>query len=123
MEILFASAIGLLCSCGIYLVLRERTFTVILGLALLSYAVNLFLFASGRLLSNAPPLIRAGAKYADPLPQALILTAIVIGFGMTAYLAMLALRAISESGTDQIDTRGAAPVKTANEDTGDGLPS
>ena len=123
MEILCASAIGLLCSCGIYLVLRERTFTVILGLALLSYAVNLFLFASGRLHSNAPPLIRAGANYADPLPQALILTAIVIGFGMTAYLAMLALRAISESGTDQIDAKSAVSDQAVNEGTGEKLPS
>ena len=105
MEILVAIAIGLLSACGIYLVLRERSFSVILGLSLLSYAVNLFLFASGRLRLDAPPLIRAGADYVDPLPQALILTAIVIGFGMTAYLAMLALRALSESGQDHIDAR------------------
>ena len=105
MELLLALAIGLLTACGIYLVLRERTFPVILGLTLLSYAVNLFLFASGRLSINAPPLIAAGARYTDPLPQALILTAIVIGFGMTAYLAMLALRALSESGDDHVDAR------------------
>ena len=105
MELLIAMAIGLLAACGIYLVLRERTFPVILGLSLLSYAVNLFLFASGRLRMNAPPLLRAGAIYADPLPQALVLTAIVIGFGMTAYLAMLALRALAESGDDLVDAR------------------
>ncbi|MFZ4538770.1 Na+/H+ antiporter subunit C [Propionivibrio sp.] len=105
MELLVAMAIGLLTACGIYLVLRERTFPVILGLSLLSYAVNLFLFASGRLRMDAPPLIRAGAIYTDPLPQALVLTAIVIGFGMTAYLAMLALRALSESGDDHVDAR------------------
>jgi multicomponent K+:H+ antiporter subunit C len=105
MELLVALAIGLLTTCGIYLVLRERTFAVILGLTLLSYAVNLFLFASGRLSIDAPPLIAAGASYTDPLPQALILTAIVIGFGMTAYLAMLALRALSESGDDHVDAR------------------
>ena len=105
MEALFALAIGLLAACGIYLVLRERTFSVILGLSLLSYAVNLFLFASGRLQPDAPPIIRAGAAFADPLPQALILTAIVIGFGMTAYLAMLALRALAESKGDRVDLK------------------
>ena len=102
MEILLALAIGLLSGCGVYLVLRERTFSVILGLSLLSYAVNLFLFASGRLYENAPPIVRPGALLTDPLPQALILTAIVIGFGMTAYLAMLALRGIAESNDDRL---------------------
>ena len=82
----------------------SRTFPVLLGLTLLSYAVNLFLFASGRLRLGAPPLIRAGASYTDPLPQALVLTAIVLGFGLTAYLAMLALRALAESGSDHVDT-------------------
>jgi len=77
----------------------------VLGLTLLSYAVNLFLFASGRLTMDAPPLIRDGASYTDPLPQALVLTAIVIGFGMTAYLVMLALRALAESGDDSVDAK------------------
>jgi multicomponent K+:H+ antiporter subunit C len=85
--------------------LRPRTFSLVLGLTLLSYAVNLFLFASGRLTMDAPPLIRDGASYTDPLPQALVLTAIVIGFGMTAYLVMLALRALSESGDDSVDAK------------------
>ena len=103
MELAMASAIGILTAAGVYLLLRARSFDVILGLTLLSYAVNLFLFASGRLRFDAAPLIRAGASYTDPLPQALVLTAIVIGFGMTAYLAMLALRALSEAGTDHVD--------------------
>lgn len=105
MEALLATAIGILCACGVFLLLRARTFAVILGLTLLSYAVNLFLFASGRLALDAPPLIRDGAAYTDPLPQALVLTAIVIGFGMTAYLVMLALRALAESGDDHVDAR------------------
>lgn len=105
MEALLAIAIGLLTACGVFLLLRARTFPLILGLTLLSYAVNLFLFASGRLQMNAPPLIRAGASYTDPLPQALVLTAIVIGFGMTAYLVMLSLRALSESGDDHVDAK------------------
>ncbi len=103
MEALLAMAIGVLTACGVFLILRARTFPVLLGLTLLSYAVNLFLFASGRLRVGAPPLIRAAGSYTDPLPQALVLTAIVIGFAMTAYLAMLALRALSESGGDHVD--------------------
>ena len=105
MEALLAIAIGLLTACGIFLMLRPRTFSLVLGLTLLSYAVNLFLFASGRLTMDAPPLIRDGANYTDPLPQALVLTAIVIGFGMTAYLVMLALRALAESGDDSVDAK------------------
>jgi len=105
MEALLATAIGILTACGIFLMLRPRTFSLVLGLTLFSYAVNLFLFASGRLKMNAPPLIREGAAYTDPLPQALVLTAIVIGFGMTAYLVMLALRALAESGDDSVDAK------------------
>ncbi|MDP2794528.1 MAG: Na+/H+ antiporter subunit C [Sulfurisoma sp.] len=105
MEAVVAIAIGMLTACGVFLLLRARTFPVVLGLTLLSYGVNLFLFASGRLRLDAPPLIQAGAAYTDPLPQALVLTAIVIGFGMTAYLLMLALRALAESGDDHVDGR------------------
>lgn len=105
MEALLAIAIGLLTACGVFLMLRPRTFSLVLGLTLLSYAVNLFLFASGRLQMDAPPLIRSAANYTDPLPQALVLTAIVIGFGMTAYLVMLALRALAESGDDSVDAK------------------
>lgn len=103
MEALLAIAVAVLTTCGVFLTLRARTFPVLLGLTLLSYAVNLVLFASGRLHLDAPPLIRPHGTYTDPLPQALVLTAIVIGFGMTAYLAMLALRSLSESGTDHVD--------------------
>jgi multicomponent K+:H+ antiporter subunit C len=104
MEVMLAIAIGVLSSCGIYLLLRARTFPVIIGLTLLSYGVNLFLFVSGRLVVNAPPIIDANAThYTDPIPQALVLTAIVIGFGMTAYIVALALRGLSESGSDHVD--------------------
>ena len=105
MEFVISLGIGLLTGTGIYLVLRERTFSVILGLTLLSYAVNLLIFVSGRLMTGAPPLILPGqTQHTDPLPQALVLTAIVISFGMTAYLVALALRAKGESGTDHVDT-------------------
>jgi multicomponent K+:H+ antiporter subunit C len=103
LEFLVASAIAVLTAAGIYLSLRGRTFQIVLGLTLLSYAVNLFLFASGRLAINAPPLYAAGAIHADPLPQALVLTAIVITFGMTALVVILSLRSFLESGSDQVD--------------------
>jgi multicomponent K+:H+ antiporter subunit C len=106
MEFLVASAIAVLVAGGVYLSLRGRTFQVVLGLTLLSYAVNLFLFATGRLIANRPPLYADGVtEYADPLPQALVLTAIVITFGMTALTVILSLRSFLDSGTDQVDGR------------------
>jgi len=109
-EALFAVGIGLLAAAGIWLLLRPRTFDIVLGLSLLSYAVNLFIFAMGRLRVGAPPIAPGGAaptlaSVADPLPQALVLTAIVISFGMTALLLVIALRGRHESGTDQVDGR------------------
>ncbi|PKO33604.1 MAG: Na+/H+ antiporter subunit C [Betaproteobacteria bacterium HGW-Betaproteobacteria-7] len=104
MEFLVASAIGVMAAAGIYLMLRARTYPVVLGLALLTYATNTFLFVSGRLTVNAPPVIRDGiTTYTDPLPQALVLTAIVISFGMTAVIVVLGLRSYLESDTDQVD--------------------
>ncbi len=104
MEFLVAGAIGLMTATGIYLALRAHSFPVIIGLVFLSYAVNLFLFAIGRLAVNRPPIIQeGGANYADPLPQALVLTAIVISFGMTALIVVLALRGYLETGTDRVD--------------------
>ncbi|ESQ16452.1 MAG TPA: Na+/H+ antiporter subunit C [Chromatiaceae bacterium] len=108
MEALIASTIGLLSACGVYLLLRARTFPVVLGLTLLSYAVNLFLFAMGRLSIGIPAIIEPGrTQMADPLPQALVLTAIVIGFGMTAFVVVLALRARVDLGNDHVDGRDA----------------
>lgn len=109
MELLFAFTIGLLTACGTYLLLRARTFPVVLGLTLLSYAVNLFLFVMGRLTTGRPPVIGQADAYADPLPQALVLTAIVIGFAMIAFVVILALRARGELGNDHVDGRGGAP--------------
>ena len=103
MELLVASAIGLMTAAGVYLVLRARTFPVVLGLTFLSYAVNVFIFASGGLRVGAPPVVGAQGVYADPLPQALVLTAIVIGFGMTAYLIVLAMQAREATGSDHVD--------------------
>lgn len=106
MELLVASGIGILIAGGVYLLLRGRTFPVVLGLVMLSYAVNLFLFVMGRLWVGLAPVIRDDAPgYADPLPQALVLTAIVIGFGMTAFVLVLAVRARFELETDHVDGR------------------
>jgi len=108
MEILVASAIGLLAACGVYLMLRARTFAVVLGLTFFSYAVNLFIFATGRLAVGVPSLVADGAtSWADPLPQALVLTAIVIGLATTGFVVELALRARDQAGTDHVD--GAEP--------------
>lgn len=104
MELLVASAIGMLVAGGVYLLLRGRTFPVVLGLTLLSYAVNLFIFVMGRLGHGKPPVVLAnGLEFTDPLPQALVLTAIVIGFGMTAFVLVLAVRARQELGSDHVD--------------------
>lgn len=104
MEFLYATALGVVTACGVYLLLRGRSFPLVLGISLLSYAANLFIFAMGRLVSDAPPVIRPEATlYTDPLPQALVLTAIVIGFGMTAFIAHLALRTAHETGSDHVD--------------------
>lgn len=103
MEVLVASAIGIMTAAGMYLVLRLRTFPVILGVSLLTYAVNVFLFASGRLTVGAPPILGDATTYADPLPQALVLTAIVISFGMTAVVVMIALGSYLGSDDDLIN--------------------
>lgn len=103
MEALYAITLGLLTACGVYLLLRARTFAVVLGLTLISYAVNLFLFAMGRLKSGAAAVIGQSSEYADPLPQALVLTAIVIGFAMTALFLVVLLAARGISGTDHVD--------------------
>ena len=104
MEFLVATGLGVLTASGVYLMLRRHTFPVILGLTLLSYAVNVFIFVMGRLSINQPPIIGTGVtQYPDPLPQALVLTAIVISFGMTALIVVLALRGYLETGTDSVE--------------------
>jgi multicomponent K+:H+ antiporter subunit C len=109
MELLYASCVGLLASCGVFLILRSRTFTVVLGLTMLSYAVNLFLFSSGRISLNQAAVLGASSEYADPLPQAFVLTAIVIGFAMTAFVVILAIRGRTDLGNDHVD--GKYPEK------------
>ena len=108
MEIVLAIAIGVLTGSGVWLLLRPRTFQVIMGLSLLSYAVNLFIFCMGRLSIDQEPVLQAGLPptlqhYADPMPQALVLTAIVIGFAMTALFLVVLLASRGMSGTDHVD--------------------
>lgn len=103
MEFLVASGIGWVTACGVYLMLRGRSFPVVLGLTLLGYAVNIFIFVMGRLWSAAPPILGQGDVQADPLPQALVLTAIVIAFAMTAVLIVTAIRSRSDSRSDHVD--------------------
>ena len=108
MELVYALVIGILVGSGIWLILRPRTFQVLLGLTLLSYAVNLFIFGMGRLVQHKAPVLAGDGPvdpslYADPVPQALVLTAIVISFATTALflVVLLALRGLS--GTDHVD--------------------
>lgn len=109
MELMVAIGLGIVTACGLYLVLRGRTFPMVLGLSLLSYGVNLFILTMGRLTSGASPIISPGASgYADPVPQALVLTAIVISFGMTGFLMALAVRMRYQAGNDHVD--GAEPA-------------
>ena len=108
MEALLSLFVGVLTGTGVYLLLRARTFDVVLGLTLLSYAVNLFIFLMGRVAVGRPPIIDGRlaptlANYADPLPQALVLTAIVISFAMTALLLVIAIVARADTGTDHVD--------------------
>ena len=108
MELTLAIAIGVLTGSGVWLVLRPRTYQLVIGLSLLSYAVNLFIFSMGRLRVGAAPVLGADgagnpADYADPLPQALVLTAIVIGFATTALYLVVALASRGLTGTDHVD--------------------
>jgi multicomponent K+:H+ antiporter subunit C len=110
MELVLALGIGALAGSGIWLILRPRTFQVIIGLSLLSYAVNLFILSMGRLRSGAAPILPervAGdpSQFADPLPQALVLTAIVISFATTALFLVVLLASRGLTGTDHVDGR------------------
>ena len=111
MESVVSLAIGVLAAAGVWLVLRPRTFQVLIGLSLLSYAVNLFIFSVGSLAIDKEPIVTPGVpadllNYSDPLPQSLVLTAIVIGFATTALFLVVIIAARGLSGTDHVDGRG-----------------
>lgn len=114
MSVLLALVTAGLFGCGLYMILSRHVVRMVLGLSLLTSAVNLVIFQAGRIRSAQPPLIREGADRlgdsADPVPQALVLTAIVIGFALTVVLATLALRAYDGDGTlrsDELDSARA----------------
>ena len=111
MEVLLAVASGVLYAAGIYLMLRRRLAQLIIGLGLLSNGTNLLIFTAGGLTRARPPVVPEGAErlagpYADPVPQALVLTAIVIGFGLLAFSLVLAHRVHATVGTDDVDELG-----------------
>lgn len=114
MEVLLALASGVLYAAGIYLLLRRRLAQLIIGMGLLSNGTNLLIFTAGGLTRARPPVVPAGADalaapYADPVPQALVLTAIVIGFGLLAFSLVLAHRVHATVGTDDVDDVGREP--------------
>ena len=114
MELIVSLAIGIMTGAGVYLVLRPRTFQVLIGLSLLSYAVNLFIFSVGSLNIDKEPIVDSERlvdlqSYADPLPQSLVLTAIVIGFATTALFLVLLLALRGVSGGDHVDGREERP--------------
>lgn len=116
MELLAVTLIGLLTACGVFLALRPRSFDVILGLTLMTYAINVYIFMMGRLTPGKAPIVDPGLpasleNYADPLPQALVLTAIVISFGMTAVLLIIAVRNHAATGTDHVDGADRDPAE------------
>lgn len=117
MELIMSVGIGIITACAVYLLLRGRTFPLVLGLSMLSTAGNLFILSMGRLRPGVPPIVTAGAEgYADPVPQALVLTAIVIGFGMTGFIMALAVRLRLQTGSDHVD--GLEPMPEPKQEQG-----
>ncbi len=108
MNLVYAAAIAAIMGCGVFLLLSRHVVRIIFGIVLISASVNLVIFLAGRIGPNPPPVMSAGetvlaADAANPLPQALVLTAIVIGFSLVAFAAALALQTFRTTGT--LDTR------------------
>lgn len=116
---LFAVLIGLLVGAGVFLLLSRTIVRVVLGLAFIAYGVNLAILTVAGLEDKAPPLLTVPGPYVDPLPQALILTAIVIGFATTALLLTVALRAYQVAGHDDVAAFGDNLAR--EQDSTDGL--
>lgn len=113
MHLLYAFALSLIAACGLYLALSRHAVSLIIGINLISAAVNLVIFYAGRIVSRAPAIIPEGeqvlaADAANPVPQALILTAIVIGFSLTAVLASIALQTWRRLGSLDLRRNGYA---------------
>lgn len=108
MELILVILIGLLYSSGVYLILSRSMVRLLLGIMLLSNGTNILIFLMGNITKGKPPIIEANLKtfadiYADPIPQALILTAIVISFGLTSFAIVLLKRVYALLGTDDLD--------------------
>ncbi|CAG0961405.1 NADH-quinone oxidoreductase subunit K [Myxococcaceae bacterium] len=108
---ILAIAIGALFGTGLYLMLRRSLVKLVLGLSFLAHGANLLIFGVGGLVEGHPPIVAEGETvlvppYADPLPQALILTAIVISFAVTAFALVLVYRARESLGSDDLDDLG-----------------
>src|SRR6185436_930832 len=117
MELLLAIVAGVLYASGLYLMLRRRLAQLIIGLSLLSNGSNILILSAAGVTRGKPPLISEGIaveQYADPVPQSLILTAIVIGFGVLAFSLVLAHRVHESAGSDDIDTIGPDFIKASS---------
>ena len=118
MELLLAILAGVLYASGLYLMLRRRLAQLIIGLSLLSNGSNLLILSAAGVTRGKPPLISPGAtadQFADPVPQSLILTAIVIGFGVLAFSLVLAHRVQQSAGSDDIDTIGPDSAQASSD--------
>jgi multicomponent Na+:H+ antiporter subunit C len=108
MELVLAIVAGCLYACGLYLMLRRRLAQLIIGLSLLANGSNILIFTAAGVTRGQPPIVAEGAEadvvFADPVPQSLILTSIVIGFGVLAFALVLAHRVHASAGSDDIDT-------------------
>jgi multicomponent Na+:H+ antiporter subunit C len=118
MELLLAIVAGVLYASGLYLMLRRRLAQLIIGLGLLSHGSNILILSAAGVTRSRPPLIAAGMtradQFADPVPQSLILTAIVIGFGVLAFSLVLAHRVHQSAGSDDIDAIGSDSVRASS---------
>ena len=125
MESILAIAVGILVACAVFLILARDLIRIMLGLAILSNAANLLIFTSGRLTRDAPPIVPEGVKIPDgavanPLPQALILTAIVIGFSLLAFALVLSYRAYATMRTVDVDAMRLAEPPYPGQDVPSG---
>ena len=113
METIFCVLVGIFFAAGIYLMMSPRFVRILLGISIFGNAVNLLIFTTGRLTQAAPPVLGSAAAWraANPLPQALILTAIVISFSIFAFLLVLAFRAYESLDTDDVDEMRLAEPK------------
>lgn len=104
MEVLMSVVVGILFASATYLMLSRSLLRIIIGTGLLSHGAHLLILTMGGLKRGAAPLLgEEASSYVDPLPQALILTAIVISFGVTSFFLVLAYRSYQELGTDDMD--------------------